>query len=506
MIASANKLRQMDSDFERFLETVLIEAEETELTPEKRKQRRARADADRMAFCKIYYPAIFDAPWNGLHRWLADLDQGKYTCSGFRKSGKSAFTYIGHAVRDIAMKRRKMINVSLRTLEKSRTRTLALRNIIARNRLLCYDYDIEIQRDKIGEYVINFVTLIASSFETGLRAVYSDDFKRIDLSINDDLYDYTTVKSDADNEQVDKFVQGEIYGALEDHGLSLTLGNRIHDNCPIVRLAALKPEHHFSLPARDENGESNWPERYSNDYWRMKEAETAQDIWDGDYMDTPPRKGDIFDSGWIKHINLNLTQILCSISAIDPSHGSSPQACLKAIVTGGVTDKNELVVQDMYGRKEPYNLVFDYMDALRGRIKNHKVFLFEDDFNQWSHADPYYRDWLKQNKKPLPIVRHLSKELKTEQRAADKDSRIVSLVHPHQSAMVLYAMELQGSRDFKLFMSQYQAYGGTSKEKLDLLDALATLYIMAFRYIKTGSFKALKQRTFKRLESFWSRA
>lgn len=492
-----DNFRQLDDQFEEFLDRVLIETKDSDLTEEKRALRRKKCEFDELAFCETYFPAIFDAPWSRLHRHIASLKLGKYSVSGFRKSGKTAVTYVGKIVHRIATRQTKLVNLSLRTLRKSQERTAALVRLILRNKTLCYDWDIAIQQDQKGYYLINDVLFIASSYETGLRSIISDDFKRIDLSINDDLYDFTTVRSKTDNEAVAKFIEGEIYGALEDHGLSITLGNRIAEECPIELIAKSNPASHFSFPALNEENESNWPEKFSREYWLEKERVTAPDIWDGDYMDRPPRNGDVFDPAWDSFINISVIKILASICAVDPSYGQTPSACLKAAATVGITEKQRVIVLDMYGRAEDYSLFFDYLDALRWRIPRFKAILFENDFNQWAFARPYYHDWIKRTRKTLPIAMHHSKDLKTE-RGADKDSRIMNLIHPLQTGQLLYDERLLGNRDFKTFLAQKAAYGAASKNKLDCLDALATAFIMIFRYLETGTFRPSKKRLFSR--------
>lgn len=500
----ADRFRQLDDNFEAFLDTVLIEINNSDLTPEKREQRRKKCGSNEMAFCETYFPAIFDTSWSRLHRHLASLQEGRYSISGFRKSGKTAFTYVGKIIHRIAIKKSKLINLSLRTLKKAQERTAAIQRIMFRNKMLLYDWDIEMQQDQKGYYLINDVLFIASSFETGLRSIISDDFKRIDLSVNDDLYDYTTVKSQTDNENVARFIEGEIYGAMEDHGLSITLGNRIAENCPIELLQKENPGAHFSFPALNEEGESNWPEKFSTDYWREKERTTAPDIWDGDYMDRPPQRGDVFDPKWDRYININIIQFVAALTAVDPSRGESAHACLKAAATIGLTDKQRVIVLDMYGRRDDYMAFFDYLDAVRWRTKYHKAILFENDFQQWDFAKHYYNDWMKQTRKTLPIVMHLSKELKTSERGADKESRILNLVHPIQTGNLIFDESLQGSRDFKTFLAEKAAFKGGMKRKLDTLDALATAYLMIFRYVETGSFKPIKKRAWAR-ESFFGK-
>ena len=89
-MAIKRKFDHLDSQFENFLDNVLLEFVETDFTPEKRKVRRAKTDKDDLVFAKTYFPQIFFLEWNDAHHWIAALQTGKYTLSGHPESGKSA--------------------------------------------------------------------------------------------------------------------------------------------------------------------------------------------------------------------------------------------------------------------------------------------------------------------------------------------------------------------------------------------------------------------------------
>lgn len=501
MNLSKKEIEQLDTQFEKFIEQLITQDSESEFTPEKRRERRKQADENIFAFCRIYFPRIFDSPSNAVHRHIAQLEKGNYTVSGFRKSGKTAFTFISKIVYPIVSGQQGIYNVCLRTLDIAKERTFHIFRLITFNKLLMYDYDVKVYQELKGYYIINKAILVASSVETGLRNFIDDEFKRFRVSVNDDLYNRNTVDSERDNEKVTNFIKSEIYGQMEDDGLSITLGNSISADCPIMRLKKEFPENHFSLPALDENGHSTWPERFSDEYWRKKQKTIPLDVWMGEYMDKPVQIGNTFQKDWLRFIYVNTAQVLATITAIDPAYGESPTSCFKSAATLSAISTHEVVLEDIYIRREDYFLFFDYIDTLREKFPRWKVALFENDFNQWTFAQPYYRDWMTKRKKTIPIVLHHAKELATEFRGADKESRIMNLVHPHQTGMFLYSEVLRGSKDFDRYQMQYLSFG-KAKEKLDGLDATATAYIQIFRYIETGTFKPLKQRIMDKINFF----
>lgn len=499
MAKTRRDIEALDARFEQALEQALFEVTESDLTPEKRRARRKNADRSDLAFCKIYFPKIFTEDFNLVHRHVAALTQGNFTVSGFPGSGKSAFTFVGKAIKHIAAGKGGIVAVAARTQDKAEARTSHLSRIILANRTLCYDYGIECIQDRSGYHIFKsdggHTHLVAGSVNTGLRSIVDDDFKRITLAVGDDLYDKETVRSETDNTRVTEWIKGELWRQMERDGLSVVLGNAINDDCPIVRLKRERPEQHFSFPIRDDKGRSQWPARYPDDVIEEMEAEIPFDVWQGEYLDDPAEKGDVFDPSHIRHVRINLLEVVAAITAIDPAHGESPEACYKSAMTLGMLTNGQAAVLDAYLRKEGYTAFFNYLHAVRQRVPAHKAFLFENDFSQFAFAQPYYLQWMKDTGEVLPIVLHNSKDSKTEFRAADKDSRIMNLVHPHQTGQLVYHDELEGSPDFKLFRKQLLAFG-RSKAKLDGPDALATAYIMVRAYIETGAFRPLAERRF----------
>ncbi len=505
MASNNKKFQDLDQCFEHFLDTVQTQFVESDFTADKRTARRKRADADDLEFCKIYFPTIFNLPWNELHRKTANVGPGIHTRSGFRKCGKSAFVYTAYVIKPIAQGIGGLCGVDCETLEISTERTAALVRLMLRNKLLCYDYDIQIVQDLKGFYIVqgskNATYLVAVSLNKSLRSYMDDEYKRFVRLVCDDLYGKDSVTSINHCDKVVDHVEYEVAGQLEDDGIAFVLGNATSEKAPIVTLRERRPDNHFGLPALNDSDESTWPEYRTTEEWQEFFKTKPWDVVAGDFMDKPAVKGDIFEPDWLRPVNINTMKILASISVCDPAHGESPSACFKAVWTLSMTNKHEIICRDVYLRKENYFQMFDYVGAVSGKIENWKVLLFENDFNQWAFAEPYYRDWVSKREKTIPIIRHHASQLATEHRSADKDSRILNLVHPHQTGMIVYDERILQTPDFERYKSQYLSYG-KAKEKLDGLDALATAYIMIFRYVETNSFKPVKKRTFAKLDWF----
>lgn len=490
------KLKNLDLDFEALLTRVTREVKETELTEKKRAQRRKKADADEFEFCRIYFPHIFTDEFNGLHRHMRSLTMGNYTVAGCRKFGKSAYAFVAKTVRNICLAKPGMSGIAMHTQEDAIERTASLVRIITRNKLLMYDYGIQVQQEKKGFYIINNVTLVGVGVREGLRNFIDDDFKRFRMMICDDLYNRNTVSSEKLNDKVFDFVTSEVWGQMEPDGLCIWLYNYISDESPGSKIAKLYPTQHFNLPALNQEDQTNWPESsiYTTEFMHKLRAELPYETWQGDYMNQPALRGEILDPAWIRQVSLQSLQLTAVLIAIDPSYGSSPSACSKGAALLGFTADNRTILLDIYIRKEGYQSLFDWCwYNIQQYRQVFKVVIFENDFSQWAFAEPYYIEWSGKNKKFLPLVNINSKDSKTELFGSDKFSRIMNLVHPYQTGRMVHADTLATGEDMKQFTAQYLAFG-KSDIKLDGLDALATAFIKIHAYLTTGTFKPLNQK------------
>jgi|GEM_PF-1043391 len=506
MLHRLPSLERQDATFEAFLDQVQFEIQTRDLTPEKRRQRRAAADVDDLAFAATYFPRVFTSGFSDLHRHLAALHHGKFSISGFPQAGKSAFAYLAKMVKHIALGRGGMAVVACRTDDIATARTSSLSRLIQRNPTLVYDYGIEVEQDKAGYHIFKAeggsTHLVAGSVNTGLRSIVDDDFKRIRIGIGDDLFNKETVRSETDNKRVYDWITGELWRQMEDDGLCMVFGNSIAENAPIVQLRRNFPDTHFSFPILHPDGTPTWPERFTAEDVEAKRVGPPPvpfDVWSGEYLDDPAESGDTFKPEWLRTTRVDPADIVASITVIDPSYGESPEACFKGAATLAMLRNHHVVVTGLFVRRAPYAVLFDWLLDQQRITPRHRVVLFENDFSQWAFAQPYYMAWLESRKAVLPIVTFNSKDNATEFRAADKDSRILNLVHPHQTGLFFYdaAVAVPGNDDWEQYRKQVLAFGAR-KTKLDGLDAVASAYILIRRYLETETFKPLAKRRMPR--------
>lgn len=497
----------LSAEFDRWMEARIDVVSGSELTPEKREKRRAKADRDPLFWAKTYFPQIFRLPWNAMHHWIAERPWGRWTLDGHPESGKSALCYVLYVVRPLVMGEGGIINNNAYKLEDAERRVWGVSELIRNNRLLNYDYPIKFQRDAMTHLKINDTELIPGSVRTGLRHLTTAQFERVRYQINDDLYNRVSVRSQTLIDECMDFITGEAWRQLSGNipHLSITLGNTITERSPIVRLAEMYPDNHFSFPALDERGESNWPQFRSAKEWDEYSRSIPYHVWLGEYMAKPAPQGDTFKPDWIRHTpplaNMTMT---ARIACHDTARGESPAACDKAVITGSLwvdeTGAREVVVvEDIYLRPDPYPLLFDYMSALRDRLP-YSVLQVENDFAQWDFAQPYYNQWVAAigTRLPLPIDFFLAKDMATEFLSAKKEDRIMSLVHPVQTGILVFDEAALKTKDGERFLVQYNGWRPGAKTLVDGLDAMASFYILIRRYAATGSFKPSRARSIEK--------
>lgn len=490
--------RERDEQFEAFLEKKISRFDNAELTEEKRKERRSRCDVDDFEFCREYYPEIFTDAWSPLHEHIRDLKSGEHAVSGFRFAGKSAMVLFAKLIKRIALGGIGLTGLALRNEEDAKERTSLIYKRIRRNKKLCYDYSIQFQQVKKGHYIINNKTFVALGMREGLRNWFDENMERFELIICDDLYNRQSVASEKDNLKVYNFVTAECSGQLKPGGLLIWLFNLIAPNSPGCKFMEERPDACYNFPAMNEHDETNWPNsRWTTEALLEKKRSIPLQVWLGDWMNQPVLIGEVFQQSWLRYVDTRLLDIQISIGVMDPSFGKSPSACLKGGVVMGLTSDNKSHILDLYGRKEDFVFVFDWWHKVRSTYPGFRAILWENDFAQWTHAAPYYEDWIRQTGLRLPIIPILSSSLITENYGADKIGRIMNLVHPHQVGDITISEAIKNTEDHNLWRTQYISFGKT-KDKLDIIDAEATAYIMLPTYANTDGIRTLKSRRFKR--------
>lgn len=478
-----SSVNEQNAAFEELIDRLRFTDSDPVLNEKSRNERRARCDDNEFAFCLEYFPRVFHDTFNDAHRFMESHNIGFYGISGSRKFGKSAYGIVAKIIKRICKGGPGLIGHALRDEKAAKQRTSMIYKIIRRNKKLCYDYNINFQQKLKGHYIINNKEYVALGMREGLRDWMDEEFKRFELIIADDLFNKQSVKSDVDNQKVLDFIQSECMGQLNEDGVLYWFYNMISENSPGMIFSEEHPECCFNLPALNAAGETNWPgSQWTTQALLAKKAKMNLDVWQGDYMNEPITVGDVFKIEWQKFVDVSHHNIIATICVLDPSHGSSPAACLKGGVLLGMTDKRVPILLDVYGRTDGYEEFFNWVDSKRSSLTAFRALLFENDFAQWDYAKPYYEKWHKETGKSLPIIMFNSSQLASEDYGADKVGRIMNLVYPFQFGEILINQDIKQSGDFKTFNTQYITFGST-KKKLDILDALASAFLQIHGYI-----------------------
>ncbi len=509
---NSNDFKKLNARFEDRLTRFISSVTESDLTPEKRAERRDRCDANPMEFAKEYFGKLFELPFNAVHDWIADKKVGKFHAEASRYYGKSAFSYICIIIMPLVLGRdngiRGIVNLNSLKLQIADFLAMGIVNSIKRNKKLLYDYEVRFDRDKTGYWIINGIPFLTGSYRTGLRSVHDEDMIRVTWQLNDDMYGFEEAASPDTCDKITNWIMDEAWGQLDQQVpvLSMTLGNAINERTPISQLAQKFPHNHFKLPAcidpvtrearePEDGGISSWPEFRTTEEWIEFKNNCDPAVWSGQYQCEPMVHGNILQKEWLRPVNINTMKIVATMALCDPARGESLHACYKAFGVGSLTDKDQLIIRDLWIRRDSLWSLFDYAYKSK-EVYGFNSFQWEDDFSQWLYAEREYRDWRSQTGKTLNIVPFLASDLATDNHSAQKFDRIMNTVLPFKRGEIMFEENVMKTRDYQELVKQYLAFKPdvAKKVRLDGLDMLASLFILIFRYRQIGSFRAVKKR------------
>lgn len=167
----------------------------------------------------------------------------------------------------------------------------------------------------------------------GLR--YRD--KRPDYIGIDDLDDDELCKNPARVLDMTNWVKEALFGALdEDNARFMMIGNLISKNSVLYNMIH-NPEVYVSrIDAYDRHGKPSWPERFTVEALRSKEAFMGYRGFQREYMNNPITEGAVFKHEWIKWGKIPpLNKFDEIVLYVDPSFKSSSKNDYKAAKVWG---------------------------------------------------------------------------------------------------------------------------------------------------------------------------
>ena len=156
---------------------------------------------------------------------------------------------------------------------------------------------------------------------------------RPDYVIMDDLDDDILVENEARVRKMVDWVKEALYGTLDGgRGRFMMVGNRIHKNSVLSKIAKSEGTYHNVVNIFDANGKPSWHQKYTIEEIATMEQFQGYRSFQKEYMNNPITEGAVFKNNWIQYKKmLALNKYEEQVIYIDPSFKSGTKNDYKAI-------------------------------------------------------------------------------------------------------------------------------------------------------------------------------
>lgn len=307
---------------------------------------------------------------------------------------------------------------------------------------------------------------------------------RPDYIVLDDVDDDEIVRNQARMNKLEDWVLEALLGALDmGRGRFIAVGNRIHKNSLIARLAKRKGIHHTVVNALDREGNPSWAAKYTK-------AEILEHIEfmgyrrsQKEYFNNPIESGTVFRADWIVWDKLPpLSKMEQLIAYCDPSFKSSSKNDYKAIKVWGKCGKNLYLARAFVRQCSIGEMVrwwYDFHESLPSNVvcryymeANFMQDMILDEFDAEAAVRGYH----------LPIT-------PDKRQKPDKFQRIEALSPLYERGFVIYNVAEKENRDMETAVEQLLAFEKGSHVHDDSPDADEGAIWMLQKYGRVQGFE-----------------
>lgn len=328
-----------------------------------RKLRVTLAHQNHYLFFHIYFPHYVTFKTADMHRKIFSITENKNSeldvIVAFRDSGKSTIVSLSYALWAILGQQEKHFVLLVSQTQDQAQRLLGnIKRELEQNELLNNDFGfLRAGSSKWGKDEIilnnNQAKITATSIEQSIRGIRFAQY-RPEVIIADDIEDYNSTSTQKSRNKTFNVFKGEITLARGHNTRIIVIGNLLHEDALIMRLArAIKSGkqlgNYYEFPIV-RNGHSLWPARYQNEKSLEKLRKTINDevSYKREFLlKLTPRTDQIIHPAWIhryNHIpdkNVPGANYKGTFVAIDPAISEASTADLTAAVTADVFGSGE---------------------------------------------------------------------------------------------------------------------------------------------------------------------
>ncbi len=392
------------------------------------------------SFCYLYLGHIFTLKFNQDHREMFEYAQKSYrgmvVNTGYRGLGKTAEMGIAYVIWRLTTQG-DQYNIQVASDEKkAEKRSSWIHNELSTNPRILEDFP---RCKPTGDDFSSFYLADNSLIET--KSIRQDcrgsinprTAKRPDIIVYDDIDSSQNIGNQSIGKKRADQIKGDGIGALAPSGgRVIVLGNEVHPNYAISVLAfELDPQKKtghivkgdrvfLRFDIEDKNGNSRWPEQYSNDTLAKIREDMGYVSYLREMRGQPIIEGNYFKYDWFKFWEVLPKKFNKMWLYADPSWGE--KGCFKAIAVISMAGDDRFYLVDFWAEQcsnpKFYQIFIDMF--FRYRKKGCKA-AFETVYGQKKHLSDM-DIYCKQN--GYPVISHLIKRINNKQ---NKNARIENL-------------------------------------------------------------------------------
>jgi len=322
----------------------------------KQEERRARAAADPLYFCRTYLPHYFSHAPAPFHYELVKMleERGEVVTPAAvaapREFAKSTVCSFGYVLHQICFGKRRFIIIGSNTEDLASDLTGYLYLELLYNERLHQDFGELVKANKsVDDFVTkNDVRLKARGQGQRIRGLKHKQY-RPDLVILDDLENDVNVRNPEMVTQVLDWVKSAVYPSLDARGTLMVIGTilRWRSALHLMITSPEEPYCHFNrrvYRAIQEDGSSLWEARHPLSRLKLQKQLMGSVAFNREKMNEPtPEKG-LFQEQWIHyyHPDSLKDRDLVVVGFFDPSLETGAASDYKAWITVG-WDRQEMV-------------------------------------------------------------------------------------------------------------------------------------------------------------------
>jgi len=325
-------------------------------TPEKQRDRRARAKWDRLFFFTTYLPHYFFVAFEDFHEeWseLADVQDEIVPIAAPREHAKSTFFTFGVPVHDICYELRHFIMIVSDSNDQATGFTLPIRIELEENPRLVHDFGpFRGRKWKENDFVTsNNVRVLSRGRGEKVRGLKNLQY-RPDRVIVDDLENDKNVKNPKLVKEALDWLLQAVLGSLADEYSFTMVGNKFAPRSVLDQLLSAKDEEGNPLyPGREydairEDGTPLWPALWSLERLEKRRRQMGTVRFNKEMRNRVGAEDSPIRESWVIYVPavaILVRPAWRTAAFLDPSAKSEQQNDFKAIVVVGLNTETKLM-------------------------------------------------------------------------------------------------------------------------------------------------------------------